>query len=115
MPRTIPDRKPQIIEILELLASPEQQLAYERNLPHVDTSAEMLCMWFDDHYRPDDMFFSSCFTADELAVLAEFHRFYEERSKELPESRGTIRTWLASRVWREIMMKANETISGIVA
>jgi hypothetical protein len=115
MPRTITDRKPQIIGILELLASQEQQLAYERNLPHMDISAELLCMWFDDHYRPDDMFFSSCFTADELAVLAEFHRFYEERSKQLPESHGTIRTWLASRVWREIMSRADETASGLAA
>ena len=115
MSQTIPSRKPHIIEILEMLASEEQQLAYERNVPHVDITAELLCMWFDDLYHPSDAFFRSCFTADELAALAEFHRFYDEQSKRLPESQGTVRTWLASSVWREIMQKAHETVSRIAA
>jgi len=67
VPQTIPNRKPQIIEILQLLASEEPQLAYERDVPHVDITSELLCMWFDDQYHPDDAFFVSCFTADELA------------------------------------------------
>jgi hypothetical protein len=115
MSQTIPSRKPQIIEILELIASEEQQLSYERNVPHVDITVELLSMWFDDQYHPDDAFFRSCFTADELAALAEFQRFYDERCKKLPESEGTVRTWLASPVWREIMRKAHETVSQIAA
>ena len=115
MPQTIPNRKPQIIEILGLIASEEQQLAYERDVPHVDITAELLCMWFDDQYHPGDAFFRSCFTEDELAALAEFHQLYDERSKRLPASRGTVRNWLASPDWREIMKKAHETLSRVTA
>jgi hypothetical protein len=113
MPVEIPNRKPHVIELLKLLASEERQLAYERDVPHVDITAELRCMWFDDQYHPDDAFFISCFTADELASLADFHRFYDERSQCLPESQGTVRTWLASPVWREVMQKAERTLERI--
>jgi hypothetical protein len=115
MPQTVPNRKPQILEILELLSSEERQLAYERNVPRVDITAELLCVWFDDQYHPNDAFFRSCFTEDELAALAEFHRFYDERTKQLPPSQGTVRTWLANPVWREIMRKSRETLSQVAA
>ncbi len=40
----------EIRNFLHLLGSEEEQLAYERNVPHVDITAELLCMWFDDFY-----------------------------------------------------------------
>ena len=115
MPESIPNRKPVIVDLLRLLASESEQLDYERRVPHVDITAELLCMWFDDQHHPDDAFFRSCFTPDELAALAEFHRFYDERSEQLPESQGTVRTWLASPIWRAIMERAHETLSRIAA
>ena len=84
-------------------------------MPHVDITVELLCQWFDDQYIPDDPFFVSCFTAAELDALAEFHRFYDERSDHLPESQGTVRTWLANPVWREVMKMAGETLTQIAA
>jgi hypothetical protein len=108
MTANIPDRHPVILRLLRLLSSEEEQLAYERNVPHVDITAELRCMWFDDEYHPDDAFFRSCFSADELAALAEFHRFYDEQKHRLPQSQGTVRTWLASPVWREIMLEAKK-------
>jgi hypothetical protein len=115
MTQQVPNCKTHIIELLGLLASEEQQLAYEKNVPHVDITTELVCMWFDDQYHPDYAGFISSFTPDELATLAEFHRFYDEREKQLPESQGTVRTWLASPIWREIMEKAHETVTRIAA
>jgi hypothetical protein len=115
MPVDIPNRKPEIVRLLRLLASEEQQLAYERDVPIADVPAELCCMWFDDQYHPDDSFFCSCFTADELAALAEFDRFYGEQKRLLPEDKGTIRTWLASSVWRAVMRKACETLERVAA
>jgi hypothetical protein len=111
----ISNRKPHIIELLQLLASEDQQLAYERNVSYVDVTAELLCMWFDDQYHPDNAFFASCFTSDELAALAEFHRFFEEHEHRLPPSQGMVRTWLDSPDWREIMLKAQRTLERIAA
>ncbi len=101
----------QIIELLDLLRSEEEQLEYERNVPHVDITNELLCMWFDDQYNPKFRDFDSCFTREELAALAEFHQFYDERVSKLPSSQGTVRTWLASPVWREVMQKAEYTLA----
>ena len=115
MPYEISDRRPHIVELLQLLASEEEQLDYEKNVPHVNITAELRCMWFDDHYHPDNAFFASCFTPDELAALAEFHRFYDEQKHHLPPSKGTVRTWLNSPVWRSIMLKAQLTLEQIAS
>jgi len=115
MSNQTPNRKTHIIELLGLLASEEQQLDYEKNVPHVDITSELVCMWFDDQYHPDYAGFTSSFTPDELVALAEFHKFYDEREKQLPESQGTVRTWLASPIWRAIMTKAHETLTRIAA
>src|ERR1041385_4150611 len=96
------NRRKRFVELLQLLASEEQQLAYERDVPNVDITAELLCMWFDDLYDSKHADSDSSFSADERAALAEFHRFYDERSRALPKSQGTIRTWLTSPIWREI-------------
>ncbi len=88
MATEIPDIYLRMINLLRLLSSGQEQLSYQADVP-----AEPLCMWFDDQYHPDDPFFRSSFTADELEALAEFHRYYDKHSRVLPEARGTIRTW----------------------
>jgi len=115
MSKQTSNSKANIIELLRTLASEEQQLEYEKNVPHVDITTEMVCMWFDDQYHPDSARFTSCFKKDELVALAEFHQFYDECHKRLPESQGTVRTWLGNPIWREIMLKAQKTLERIAA
>ena len=103
-----------IREELELLASEEGQLEYERNVPHVDITAELVCSWFDDLYHPHDEGFCSCFELHELEVLARFNQFYDERTSRLPESKGTVRTWLQTSAWREVMREAQLALTKIV-
>jgi len=93
MSESIPGRRAEIINLLRLLASEPAQLDYEKDVFNVDIIAELRCMWFDDQYHPEDAFFRSCFTADELTALAGFDRFYTERKHLLPPSEGTVRTW----------------------
>jgi hypothetical protein len=100
---------------LELLASEEEQLAYEKNVPHVDITTELKCGWFDDSYHPDDKNFCSCFSENELEVLARFSNFYDSRCSLLPESNGTVRTWLQTPVWREVMREAQLTLKCLAA
>ncbi len=99
--------------MLRLLASEEEQLAYERDVPQVDMTDELLCMWFDDLYHGKAPSVDSAFDAAELAAICEFHRFYDECVILLPESRGSVRTWLDSPLWREIMEKARWTLEQI--
>jgi hypothetical protein len=50
-----------------------------------------------------------------LEALGRFHARYDRLSPRLPESRGTVRTWLDSPVWREIMAEAATTLAEIPA
>lgn len=106
-------RREQVREMLRLLASEEEQLAYEGNVPHVDITAELLCMWFDDLYHGKAPSVDSAFDGAELAAISEFHRLYDQCSRGLPESRGTVRSWLDDPGWREIMEEARMTLERI--
>ncbi|MGD9691199.1 MAG: hypothetical protein AB7V47_15825 [Phycisphaerales bacterium] len=105
---------PQIIQDqLRTLGSEAKQLEYERKVPHVDITVELVCGWFDDMYHPKDAAFQSCFTASQLEALAEFNEFFDQRVELLPESKGTVTTWLASPIWREVMNAASKTLARI--
>ena len=43
-----PDVRSQLVGLLKLMASAELQREYERNVPHVDITRELVAMWFDD-------------------------------------------------------------------
>ena len=105
--------KNEIRKLLHLLASEEEQLNYERNVPHVDITTELLCMWFDDFYDEEQVASDPEFTPSEREALATFHQFYNARSELLPESQGTVRTWLATPEWREVMEQARGTLDQI--
>jgi hypothetical protein len=103
-------RGTQVIELLGLLSSEEEQLKYEEDVPHVDITTELLFMWFDDQYHPALRHFENCFTAEELQALREFDRLYDEWTAQLPDSEATVATWHRSPVWQEIMQKARDTL-----
>ncbi|MFO1303887.1 MAG: hypothetical protein U1F54_09160 [Burkholderiales bacterium] len=104
-----------VIDQLRMLASEQEQLAYEQSVPHVDITAELICGWFDDSYHPEDAVFCSNFAAPELAALSEFDAAFGERMKRLPKSNGTVRCWLASPIWQEVMHAASQTLKRVAA
>ena len=104
-----------VVEELEMLSSEAEQLAYEHNVPHVDITAELLSGWFDDSYHPEEAQFRSCFTTAELTALADFNAFFDERVDRLPKSNGTVKSWLESLVWREVMHAASQTLDRVAA
>jgi ubiquinone/menaquinone biosynthesis C-methylase UbiE len=106
-------RRQQIIGHLQLLASDDLQLAYERDVPRVDITAELICIWFNDLHHPKWADSDPNFSTAELAALAEFHRFFDVRVDRLPPSRGTVRTWLSNPTWREIMHEADRLLAGL--
>ena len=99
-----------IIDILELLSSEELQLQYEKNVPHVDITNELVCMWFDDFYLPESKYVCESFTSEELKELKKFNEFYDDKFELLPDSQGTVLTWLKNKAWRDIMAEAQKTL-----
>jgi len=95
----VPPWRQIVVEQLELLASENEQLEYERNVPRVDITAEMISGWFDTSYHPADAHFCSCFSESELAALSAFSAALSDLHARLPGSNGTVASWLASSSW----------------
>ena len=104
-----------VIDTLELISSESEQLEFEKNVPHVDITVELVCDWFDDSYYPGESGFLAEFNDNELEALAHFNKFYDERLDMLPESEGTVQTWLQNEVWKEIMHEAKSTLEKLKA
>ncbi len=96
-----------------MLASEPHQLAYERSVPHVDITQELIAGWFDDSYHPNEAQFRACFENDELQALATFDAIYKAQRVLLPSSNGSVKAWLASAVWREVMSAAATTLADV--
>jgi len=107
----IPNPRPQLVGFLELLASREKQLDYQRRVPFVNIKNELLCMWFDDLYVPEDQIFKRAFSDEELAALRSFNECYEEQAKALKLVPGGIEAWLENDAWARVMGKAAETLA----
>jgi len=103
-----------LVGLLRLLSSEAEQVAYQQVVPYVNVPDELLCMWFDDLYHPEDPFFGLCFTQPESNAMARFNQFYSEKKQILPHTEHhpgirhpvEIQEWLRSPAWREVMSEA---------
>src|SRR5690349_20144285 len=100
-------------EQLEMLASESEQLEYERRVPHVTVTAELVSGWFDDSAHLDDASFREAFSAQELGEIEAFSKFFESRLELLPPNSEGVRAWLAYSSWREMMTHAAATLRRI--
>lgn len=96
-----------IINTLQLIACPKDQLAYQQLVPSVRVAAELVNQWFDDFYHPGDARFDADFSTRELEALAEFNAFYDVRVSQLPDRLSEM---LESPVWLEVMAEANKVL-----
>ena len=99
-----------LIGVLELLASPAAQLAYQRDVPIADVSAELLCMWFDDSFRPDDRQLRALFTDDEWSGLLAFHAYYDTVAARLRNELPPIQELVLLPIWQDLARSATKTL-----
>ena len=66
-------------EQLELIASAEEQLEYQRRVPTIDVGREVVALWFSNSYFPEDVEFRKQFSGEELNELARFNREFGRR------------------------------------
>jgi hypothetical protein len=98
-----------ILEVLDLWASKKKQLAYQKNVPIADVSAELFCQW-DDFYHPDDNEFKKVFNSNERSILAEFSQIIEEVSEKTPKDLPYISDFVKSNEWAIVNQVAIETL-----
>jgi hypothetical protein len=65
-PMAAVDLRNNIVGLMRMLASKNEQLAYERDVPIANVPAELVCMWFDDFYHPEAGLFLEAFSPAEL-------------------------------------------------
>jgi hypothetical protein len=115
--KTLPDCRGSIINVLRLLSSPEQQLAFEQSVQkapvRVLVTTELFSIWFDDTYLPDSESFRQCFSLEELAALAAFDEYYADHEKLLPGPSGGMQSWIESDSWRDIMREAARALAAL--
>jgi len=84
-------------------------------VPYISVAAELLSMWFDDLYIPEDAFFRSCFSQEELSALVVFDDYFEKHEELLPMTTNGIVDWLQNEVWQGIMREAAKALSVVQA
>lgn len=102
-----------MLDLLRLLADPEAQRAYERNVPIAQVPAELLCMWFDDLYHPDSSAFHEAFDPVERAALARFHAVFTEVADRMPERLERVAELHAWSEWSVVVRAAARVLTQI--
>jgi hypothetical protein len=102
-----------IRDLLALLADPERQRAYERKVPIAHVPAELVCMWFDDLYHPDDAAFVRAFSTPELAALEEFNWAYRSVADELEPLAASVGELHAHSAWGRVSPAASAALKVI--
>jgi hypothetical protein len=88
-----------IINILQLIASPADAVEYQRRAPGVNVAGELVNQWFDDFYHPGSPEFEAAFSHGELTELDCFSRFFDDRVNTLPDE---LTSMLASPGWQQV-------------
>ena len=68
-----------IIELLKLWSSKEQQLDYQNNVHIAEVSAELFCQW-DEAFLSNDSIFMKSFSKNEFCYLQEFNKLLNKIS-----------------------------------
>jgi hypothetical protein len=108
-----PDLRRGIVDLLQLLSSPDRQRDYERTVPMASVPAELLCMWFEDQYLPESPSFRLCFSPPELEAMAVFSNYFAEHEKLLPDTPNGIQSWMETETWQNIMQEAGRVLAAL--
>jgi hypothetical protein len=101
-----------IIDQIALLASPSEQLQYEKNVPIADIQGELICMFCDDLYHPKNPGMLDEFTENELKDLAHLYGLLVEAAN---ISANNVNELLKQREWRSVIKLAKELNANLSA
>lgn len=100
-----------MLEVLELIASREQQLQYQRDVPIAQVSAELFNMWddiFDAEFLNDE--FSAAFSAEEIQTMRLFDGELNKICSRLPRSLPSIEKFILTPQWEQLSQAANKAL-----
>jgi hypothetical protein len=102
-----------VLKSLQLLASREAQLEYQRGVPIADVSAELFCMW-DEAFWPADVALRAEFSSGEWTALLRFHSVFERVSGLLPhQPLPPIDHFVESPHWLQLSRAASRALRSL--
>ena len=96
--------------VLELWASADEPLNYQRNVPTANVSAELFCQWCDDYYIEDNPIMIKEFSQMELEAYKEFDKVICEVSDQIPEMTPPIEEFINTHEWNVVKHAAVSTL-----
>jgi hypothetical protein len=105
-PAAPPQCRRNILNALNLIASPEAQLDYQRDVPIADVVAEVFCGWADDSFFPNDARLRALFTECEWAALVEFNSKFDSVSVRMPRRHMPIEEFVTDPLSQELVNAA---------
>ncbi len=96
--------------VLEVIASKEDQVDYDKKVPVANVPAELVCMWFDDSYHPNSSQYKEAFSIEEQEILSKFNSFFDARVDRLPKNLAELQV---DPQWNEIVNAAQEVLTKI--
>jgi hypothetical protein len=105
-----PELRGRVLEILELLADRDAQLAYQAAVPDVDVAAELFNQW-DDAYHDGDATFERQFSPAELAALRTFGDVLDDVAARTPQQLPPLAVFVTTSEWRELAAGARTALS----
>ena len=97
--------KKSVIETIELLSLPSEQLEYEKKVPIADAPAELISMFCDDLYHPKSEEFITEFSESELKSLAHLYGLLSEAATIETHS---VKELLKHPKWRSVISLAKD-------
>ncbi len=106
----MPPEKVNLINILQLLASPELQKKYNNDVPQACIPDELIAQWFDDFFFPDNDEFISIFSDYEWGELMEFHELFKDHLATLPRDFESMKDNLG---WAVVLNAASKVLDNL--
>ncbi len=102
-----------ILDVLELWASKNAQLEYQKNVPIAQVSSEIFNQW-DDFYYPDTEHFLIAFNEKERKALANFNETINSIADKTETYLPDISAFIKTDEWRIVNKSAIEAIKNIM-
>ena len=99
-----------IVEILNLWSSKENQLEYEENVPNAQVSIELFEQW-NVFYTPDTEVINEAFTVEEIKLLSEFNRELKNIEEELAGEIPPIDKFVETTEWKKLNSQAKNILN----
>jgi len=96
-----------VFGVIDLWASKENQLEYQKNVPIAQVSDELFCQW-EDFYLSHSDDFKQAFNDEELKILLEFDIVLKETIDKTPQNLPEINEFVETDEWKMMNSKAIE-------